>query len=65
MKGENFGSEVRFWIYDVKKIEEDEEKEDGKEGKICSQEILKMSCDPSNLTEGSYYLIEVVEGGKL
>ena len=32
MKGENFCDKVGFKIYDVEKIEEDGEEEDGKEG---------------------------------
>ena len=32
VRGENFGSEVGFRIYDVEKIKEDWEEEDGKEG---------------------------------
>ena len=40
VKGENFGGEVGFRIYDVKKIEEDKEEENGKEEQIYLKEIL-------------------------
>ena len=39
-KGKNFGDKVEFKVYDVEKIEEDGEQEDGEEEQICPKEIL-------------------------
>ena len=40
VKEKNFGGEVGFRVYDVEKIKEDEEEEDGKEWQICLKKIL-------------------------